>query len=143
MASKSGETAPALAKVGSEPWITRASGKPEPGAPRTEATPSTISTSAGAASSSAAAASASLSRTLPAATWMELPALTALRLAKVPMPKGMAAVSPPTTVTQSSGTPRASAATWAKEVSCPCPWLQAPVATTARPDASIRTVAPS
>src|SRR4029450_4525701 len=59
---------------------------------------------------------------------MELPAFTALREAKVPTPNGMAAVSPPTTVTQSRGMPRASAAIWAKDVSCPCPWLQAPVA---------------
>ena len=74
---------------------------------------------------------------------MELPAFTALRLANVPMPNGMAAVSPPITVTQSIGIPSTSAATWANEVSCPCPWLAAPVATTARPEASIRTVAPS
>ncbi len=74
---------------------------------------------------------------------MELPAFTALREAKVPTPNGMAAVSPPTTVTQSSGMPRASAAIWANDVSCPCPWQQAPVATTARPAASSLTVAPS
>ena len=91
----------------------------------------------------AAAAACSFSRTWRAATWIELPALTALRLANVPTPKGIAAVSPPTTVTHSIGTPSASAATCANEVSCPCPWLAAPVATTACPDASIRTVAPS
>ena len=76
-------------------------------------------------------------------TAMELPAFTALRLAKEPIPNGMAAVSPPTTVTHSSGMPSASAATCANEVSCPCPWLHAPVATTARPERSMRTLAPS
>src|SRR4029453_16304308 len=52
---------------------------------------------------------------------MELPAFTALREAKVPTPNGMAAVSPPTTVTQSRGMPRASAGIWAKGGSCPPP----------------------
>ena len=143
MASKSGETAPGPAKVGSDAWITRASGTAESGAPRTQAMPSLISMSSAAASSNAAAAALSFSCTLSAAMWIELPALTALRLAKVPTPKGIAAVSPPTTVTHSSGMPSASAATWANEVSCPCPWLAAPVATTARPEASSLTAAPS
>jgi len=44
-----------------------------------------------------------------------LPAVTPLRLANVPTPKGTPAVSPPVTVTQSSGTPSASAATWAND----------------------------
>ncbi len=117
--------------MGSADWITFPSGTAEVGAPRTDAVPSAISTSPGAASKSAAAAATSLSLTRPAATWIELPAFTALRLAKVPMPNGMAAVSPPITVTHSIGMPRASAATWANEVSCPWPWLAAPVATTA------------
>jgi len=105
--------------------------------------PSVTRTSAGAASSNAAAAATSLSFTRPEASWIELPALTALREAKVPTPNGIAAVSPPTMVTASSGMPRASAAIWANDVSCPCPWQQAPVATTAWPEASSRTVAPS
>ena len=102
-------------------WMTRASGTEEAGAPRTDTAPSLTSMSAGAASRSAAAASAILSLTLPAATWIELPAFTALREANVPTPKGMAAVSPPITVTQSRGMPRASAAICANDVSCPCP----------------------
>src|SRR4029077_20174213 len=69
--------------------------------------------------------------------------VTALRLANVPTPKGTCAVSPPTTVTQSSGTPSASAATWAKLVSCPCPELIAPVATSTRPARSSFTLTPS
>jgi hypothetical protein len=72
---------------------------------------------------------------------MELPAFTALRLANVPTPNGIAAESPPITVTQSSGMPSASAATCANVVSCPCPCAHAPVATTARPVESIRTLA--
>jgi len=49
-------------------------------------------------------------RTSRHASTIELPAVTALRLANVPTPNGTAAVSPPMTVTHSSGTPRASAA---------------------------------
>ena len=40
---------------------------------------------------------------------MALPAMTMLRLAKVPTPKGIAAVSPPTMVTSAGVTPSASA----------------------------------
>ena len=126
-----------------EAWTTRASVTAEPGVPRTNAWPSSISMSSGAASSRAAAARASFARTSRHASAIELPAVTALRLAKVPTPKGTAAVSPPITVTQSSGTPRASAATWAKLVSWPCPELTAPVATITRPWRSSFTVAPS
>ena len=99
--------------------------------------------SSGAASRSRAAARTSFARTAVAASWTELPAFTALRLAKVPTPKATAAVSPPTTVTQSSGTPSASAATWANVVSWPWPAEAAPVATLTRPARSSLTVAPS
>ena len=74
---------------------------------------------------------------------MELPAVTPLRLAKVPTPKGTAAVSPPMTVIHSSGTSRASAAIWANDVSWPWPELTAPVATRTRPARSSVTRAPS
>ncbi len=73
--------------------------------------------SSGDASSSAAAAFTSFARTCWHASAIELPAVTPLRLAKVPTPKGTVAVSPPTTVTCSSGTPSASAHTWANDVS--------------------------
>ena len=129
--------------MGIEAWITRASGTAEPGTPRTNAWPSSISTSAAEASSSAAAAATSLPFTWAQASTIELPAVTALRLAKVPTPKGTAAVSPPITVTHSIGTPRASAATCAKLVSWPWPELTAPVATTTRPERSSLTVTPS
>jgi hypothetical protein len=66
-----------------------------------------------------------------------------LRLAKVPMPKGVAAVSPPITRTRSMGTSRASAQTWAKEVWWPWPWAEDPVPTVTVPWASTVTVAPS
>ena len=99
--------------------------------------------SSGAASSNTAAARVSFVRTSRQASAIELPAVTALRLAKVPTPKGTAAVSPPMTVIQSIGTPRASAAIWAKLVSCPWPELIAPVATSTRPARSSFTVAPS
>src|SRR4029453_14355590 len=104
--------------------------------------PSATSMSAGAAASSAAAAVTNFSRTRPDASWMELPAFTALREANVPTPKGIAAVSPPTTVTHSSGMPRASAAICANDVSCPWPWLHAPGATVAWPEASSLTGGP-
>ena len=99
--------------------MTRARSTAEAGAPLTNTRPSSISMSSGAASSSAAAARTSFVRTSRHASTIELPAVTALRLANVPTPNGTAAVSPPMTVTQSIGTPSASAATWAKLVSCP------------------------
>ena len=102
-----------------------------------------MSTSAGAASSRLAAARTSFSFTCAAASTIELPAVTALRLANVPTPNGTAAVSPPITVTQSIGTPSASAATCAKLVSCPWPELTAPVATVTCPARSTFTVTPS
>src|SRR5437870_5588119 len=121
VASKSGAATPARAKVGSDAWMTWASATAEPGAPRTDTRLSSIVRSSGAASRSRAAARTSFARTAVAASWTELPAFTALRLAKVPTPKATAAVSPPTTVTQSTGTPSASAATWANVVSWPWP----------------------
>ena len=99
--------------------------------------------SASEASSTAAAAFTTRARTVRAASAMELPAVTPLRLAKVPMPNGTAAVSPPVTVTHSSGTPRTSAQIWANDVSWPWPELTAPVATTTRPARSSVTRAPS
>src|SRR5256886_3028271 len=122
VASKSGDATPGAAKVGIEACTTRARSSAFCGEPRTNARPSSISTSSGAASSSVAAARTSFVRIRWHASAIELPAVTALRLAKVPTPKGTAAVSPPVTVTQSSGTPRASAATWAKPVS----WARPP-----------------
>ena len=50
-----------------------------------------------------------LSRTSVAATCVALPASTPTRLANVPMPWGISALSPLSTVTASRGTPSASA----------------------------------
>ena len=124
-------------------WTIRAKSTADDGAPRTNTRPSSISRSSGAASSSAPAAARTFARTWPAASAIELPAVTPLRLANVPMPNGTPAVSPPVTVTQSSGTPSASAATCANDVSWPWPEHTAPVATCTRPAASSVTRAPS
>ena len=72
-----------------------------------------------------------------------MPLITAARLAKVPTAYLKRRVSPVTTVTRSTGTPRVSAATWAKAVSWPWPWVVRPVATTTVPLVSTRTCAPS
>ena len=66
--------------------------------------------------------------------------ITAARLAKVPTAYLKRRVSPVTTVTRSTGTPRVSAATWAKAVSWPWPWVVSPVATTTVPLVSTRTM---
>ena len=63
------------------------------------------------------------------------------RLPKVPMPYCTMAVSPWSTMTSSMPTPSSSAAIWAKVVSSPCPWGEAPVMTVTLPVGSILTVA--
>ena len=82
-------------------------------------------------------------RTLRAASATALPLITAARDANVPTAYLNRRVSPVTTVTASTGTPRTAAATWAKTVSWPCPWVVRPVATTTVPSVSTRTYAPS
>ncbi len=57
------------------------------------------------------------------------------------MPNGTAAVSPWTISTSSNGTCSSSAASWAKVVSCPCPWLWEPVKTVIFPVGVTRTCA--
>src|SRR5262252_472939 len=143
VASKSASTGPGPAKVGRADCTTRANGTADCGTPRTYTCPSSISMSSGAASMSSPAARASLSRTRCDASLTALPPTTALRLANVPTPKGRAAVSALSTVTCAQDTPRASAASCANVVACPCPCEQAPVTTTTPPDASTATVAPS
>ena len=55
------------------------------------------------------------------------------------MPKGTAPVSPWTISTSSKGTCSSSAASWAKEVSCPWPWECEPVKTVTFPVGVTRT----
>ncbi len=74
---------------------------------------------------------------------MAFEAFTVLRLPKVPMPRVMWLVSPVMTFTFSGATPIASAATWEKVDTWPCPWGLAPVATTTVPSGSTRIFAPS
>ena len=72
-----------------------------------------------------------------------LPATTAARLAKVPVPQWNSPVSPVTTSTSSTGTPSSSATIWAKVVWWPWPWVPTPVATQTLPEGSTCTRAPS
>ena len=95
---------------------TWASGTPRSGSPRTWTAPSAISRSAAAASRRCAATSRIFWRSAPPASRMAGPALAVTRLAKLPMPYGMAPVSPVTTSTSSKRTPTASAAIWANVV---------------------------
>ena len=72
-----------------------------------------------------------------------VPAMTALRLAKVPMPNAMRCVSPKTHLTVSWSTCSSSATIWASIVAVPWPCGAAPVTTVTCPDGSTRTPAPS
>ena len=56
------------------------------------------------------------------------------------MPNGMRPVSPCTMSTSVIGIPSASATSWEKVVSCPCPWLCDPVRTVTLPVGCTRTV---
>ena len=67
--------------------------------------------------------------------------VTVLRLAMVPKAMAIAAVSASDMTTSSGSTDQVSATTWAKIVSIPCPWEQAPDETKIFPEGSIRTVA--
>ncbi len=59
------------------------------------------------------------------------------------MPNCTLSVSPCTMVTLSIGTPSRSETSWAKVVSCPCPWLCEPVSTSIDPVGFTRTSADS
>ncbi|MNY45636.1 hypothetical protein D3C86_1807540 [compost metagenome] len=59
------------------------------------------------------------------------------------MPICTLSVSPCTMLTLSIGTPKRSATSCAKVVSCPCPWLCEPVRTSIVPTALTRTSADS
>jgi hypothetical protein len=67
--------------------------------------------------------------------------VTVLRLAIVPKPMAMRAVSPNEMTTSRGLTDQVSATTWAKMVSIPCPCEQAPDVTYIDPVGSIRTMA--
>ena len=66
---------------------------------------------------------------------------TVLRLAIVPKPMAIREVSPNEMTTSRGSTDQVSATTWAKIVSMPCPWEQAPELTYIDPVGSIRTIA--
>ena len=85
---------------------TSPSGSAREGTPRTKTLPSASSISSGRASSSVAATMRVFSRTASAASDTAVPATTAARLAKVPVPHPNAAVSPVRTVTSRGVTPR-------------------------------------
>ena len=70
----------------------------------------------------------------------ELPIRTVERLADVCWSYGTIAVSPMTTVTQSSGAPSSCAAIWAKTVRAPWPMSEVPARTTTLPSPRSRTV---
>ncbi len=70
-----------------------------------------------------------------------VPPTAVARLPNVPMPYWTTPVSPWITVTSLILTPNSSATICANEVSCPCPWGDAPVKTVTFPVGSIRTVA--
>ena len=67
--------------------------------------------------------------------------VTVLRLAMVPNPMAIAAVSASDITTSSGSTRQMSATTCAKIVSIPWPWGQAPDDTKILPEGSIRTIA--
>ncbi len=69
-----------------------------------------------------------------------MPIRTDDRLADVCWSYGTTAVSPMTTVTQSSGAPSSWAAIWAKIVRAPWPMSEVPAKTTTLPSARSRTV---
>ena len=84
-----------------------------------------------------------LSRTLIDAICTDVPAITALRLAKVPMPNAMRPVSPKTHLTVSWSICSSSATIWASIVPVPWPWGAEPALTVTCPEGSTRTLAPS
>ena len=110
---------------------------------RAVARPSSTSMSSGATPSVRAASSTTLRRTASPAMCAELPALTAWRLAKAPMPCEIAAVSAMVMTTSSIRQPSRSATICVSVVRWPWPWLDAPVATATLPFCSTRTVTPS
>ena len=77
------------------------------------------------------------------AWWIAADRVTVLRLAIVPKPIGIAAVSASEMTTSSGATFHRSATIWEKIVSIPWPCAQAPDPTYTLPEGSIRTVAPS
>ena len=88
-----------------------------------------------------AAMTAIWSRTLRHAPATAPPAMTMERDAKVPMPKGLSALSPWRTEMRSGSMPSSSQATWARVVSRPWPWLWMPVSSTRVPSVMSRAVA--
>ena len=82
-----------------------------------------------------------LVRSRSLAPWIAADNVTVLRLAIVPKPIAIAAVSASEMMTFSGSTDQVSATTWAKMVSMPCPCGQAPEETKILPEGSIRTVA--
>src|SRR5881275_1558440 len=116
---------------------------PRPESPRRCTRPPSSTRSAGAAPSSRLASSSTFSRTATAAAWHALPATTAPRLAKVPVPQWNSRVSPVITCTSVTSTPRTSATICANTVKWPCPCVPTPVASRTRPLGSTVTRAPS
>jgi hypothetical protein len=72
-----------------------------------------------------------------------LPPIGIPRLAHVPPPYGISAVSPERTATASTATPSSSATICATAVGIPCPCSVIPTSAVTAPDGSMRTVAPS
>src|SRR5207244_4394965 len=87
------------------------SATPRPESPRRCTRPPSSTRSASAAPSSRLASPSTFSRTATAAAWHALPATTAPRLAKVPVPQWNSRVSPVITCTSVTSTPRPSATT--------------------------------
>ena len=100
-------------------WAMSRSGSRVDGIPRTPTSPSAISRSPGSASSRCEAMSSSRRRTSTAAAEAAPALTTADRLAQTPLPCGATAVSPDSTRTSSSRTPRPSATTCAAVVCRP------------------------
>ena len=107
------------------------------------ARPSSTSMSLAGTPSVRAASSTTFCRTASPAMCAELPAFTAWRLAKAPMPCEIAAVSAMVMITSSIRQPSRSATICVSVVRWPWPWLLAPVATATLPLGSTRTVTPS
>ena len=82
-----------------------------------------------------------LSRNFSVAPWIAADSVTVVRLASVPKPMAIAAVSASAITTSSGMTCQASATTCEKIVSMPWPCGQAPEVTKILPDGSMRTSA--
>ncbi len=102
--------------------------------------PRSTTTSPSATDSRRAAIARSLAWTSRQASRTDMPMNTDERLADVCWSYGTTAVSPITTVTQSSGAPSSPAAIWAKIVRAPWPMSEVPALTITLPSASRRTV---